>query len=448
MSASLYAASPRVVFDGPIREIFRTRCFKCHGDDEQKSDLNLQQYATVMKGGSGGAAVIPGKPNSSPLFHAITHVEGVEKMPPKSDKIPEEEIEAIRAWIAAGAPEGEKSAVRGVAKFQASAGTLGRPVTPVMPEKLPVNPRPPRAHPVTALAASPWAPLLAVAEREGVELRHAETGKALGFLPFVEGIPFVLRFSPDGARLMAGGGKAVQSGKVVLYDVRSGKRLAEIGDETDAVLAADWSPDGSLVALGGSGRVVKVFAVTDGRELYRIRKHTDWITAVAFSPDGRFLATGDRAGGIHLWEPLTGAIALSLSEHKDAIHALEWRGDSRLLASASEDGAVIVWDAKDGWPAVTVNAGHSQGSGKRARKGVLSLAWLEDGSFSTTGRDRCVRVWSTGGEALASSDPIEALPTRVRGFSNGKGLSVGDDQGGLWSGIPAKGTFRLEMMKP
>ena len=68
------------------------------------------------------------------------------------------------------------------------------------------------------------------------------------------------------------------------------------------VLAADISADGKLVALGGPGKIVKVFSVADGKQLYEIKKHTDWITALEFSPDGTRLATGDRAGGIHLWE--------------------------------------------------------------------------------------------------------------------------------------------------
>jgi WD40 repeat protein/mono/diheme cytochrome c family protein len=441
-------ADSRVVFDAQIREIFRARCFKCHGDDEQKGDLNLQHYAAAMKGGSSGVAIVPGKPNSSPLFQAVTHVEGVEKMPPKSERIPDAEIEMIRAWITAGAPEKEGSAVRTVARLQMPEMGRERPVTPVMPVNLPVVERGGCPHPVTALAASPWAPLFARAVRDAVELRHADNGLLLGTLSFPEGIPFVLRFSRDGSRLMAAGGNAVSSGKVVLFDVRTGTRVAELGDENDAVLAADWSPDGKWVALGGSGRTVKVFATADGREVYRIRKHTDWITSIAFSPDSRYLATGDRAGGIHLWEPSSGAIVLSLSEHRDAIHALEWRADSRLLASASEDGSVIVWDAKDGWPAYTLSAGQPAVKIKRMRGGVLSVAWFGNGALSTVGRDRCVRVWSSDGEPLGASAPMDDLPTRIRALHAGDALCVGDAAGHVFRMEFHDGRLRLAPLLP
>ena len=43
-----------------------------------------------------------------------------------------------------------------------------------------------RAHPVTAMAASPWAPLLAVSGHERVLLYNSDTLKLLGTLPFPE----------------------------------------------------------------------------------------------------------------------------------------------------------------------------------------------------------------------------------------------------------------------
>ncbi len=430
-------AAPDGGFDGRVREIFRARCLKCHGDDEQKSDLNLQQYATAMKGGSGGVSIIPGKPNSSLLFQSIIHAEGVEKMPPKSDKIPAEEIEIIRAWIANGAPEREGGSLRVMDKPRQPSSRVAASAGAVMPQGLKPVSFPERSHPVTGLALSPHAPLLAVAGRGAVHLGERDRGRWLGQLPFHEGIPFVVRFIADGSRLMVAGGSPVRSGRVVIFDVADGARIAEVGDETDAVMAADVSPDGRLVALGGSSRTVKVYECSTGKELYRLRKHTDWITSVAFSPDGGLLATGDRSGGLHLWEAQTGATALSLSEHKDAIHALEWRDDGRWLASGSEDGSVIVWDAKDGWPVVTVSGGHAVGQGKRERNGVLAVAWLADGTFSTVGRDRRVRFWGSRGEALAVSEMLDALPIKLS--ASGARVYVGDDLGRIsWATVDGK----------
>src|SRR5438477_611656 len=79
-----------------------------------------------------------------------------------------------------------------------------------------------------------------------------------------EGTPCVLRFSRNGLLLLAGGGTPVKSGRVVAWEVRTGKRVLEVGDEMDTVLAADLSPDGSLVALGGPAKVVRVYSTRGG----------------------------------------------------------------------------------------------------------------------------------------------------------------------------------------
>ena len=78
-----------------------------------------------------------------------------------------------------------------------------------------------------------------MAGQNQIVLYHTDTLECLGVLPFTEGIPYVLKFSRNGSVLLAGGGRGGHSGCVVLYDVKTGKRLAKIGDELDAVMAAD-----------------------------------------------------------------------------------------------------------------------------------------------------------------------------------------------------------------
>ena len=51
---------------------------------------------------------------------------------------------------------------------------------------------------------------------------------------------------------------------MVVWDVKTGKRVFEVGKEYDAVLAADISPDHGQVALGGPSKVVRVYNTADG----------------------------------------------------------------------------------------------------------------------------------------------------------------------------------------
>lgn len=433
-------------YDDDVKPIFRRRCFACHNASEMKSGLNLEAYAGVMKGGGSGDIVKPGRASGSTLYLAVAHEgNGIPRMPLGGGKIPDAEIAMIRDWIQSGALENAKSVenVPAGPSLEFKGSNLNKPTgPPAMPLDLPGIVTPPRVHalPITALAASPWAPLVAVADHDSIRLLDIEKRIQIGALAFPEGIPYVLRFSRDGSILLAGGGYGAQSGKVVLFDVKSGKRTAVVGNEMDIVLAADITPDGKLIALGGPGKVVKAYDVASGKLVFDIKKHTDWITALEFSPDGERLATGDRSGGIHLWETRGGGILLSLAEHKDSITSLSWRGDGALLASGSEDGQFIIWDAREGWPmATTANAHKPKPIGTvygKVPSGVLSLQFMSDGRVVSVGRDKTIRIWGSDGKARAASPPSDALLTKVAASFDSKILIAGDYAGRvmLWDG--------------
>jgi hypothetical protein len=403
-----------------------------------RSGLSLETYAGVMKGGGSGDAVTAGRPTSSLLFKAVNRDEGAPQMPLGLPKLPDAEIGLIREWIAAGLRENANSQPKGpvAPSLDYHPTGLNRPSgSPAMPGALPALnlPEPARANPVTALAASPWAPLIAFAGHERIYLYNLETRTPAGELPFPEGIPYCLRFSRNGETLLAAGGRGVQSGKTVLYDVRTGQRLAAAGDERDIVLAADVSADGKRIALGGPGKVVRVFSVGDGKLLYELKKHTDWITALEFSPDGSRLATGDRSGGILLWDSANGGTAGSFAEHKDSITALSWRGDGQLLASASEDGQIIVWNVSDGFPVSTVAKAHGG-------KGVMSVVFGPNGLLYSVGRDSTYRAWSADCKPKGAGKPQDGLLTKIAASADSRLAIAGDYQGRIliWE---AKGGF-------
>jgi WD40 repeat protein len=246
---------------------------------------------------------------------------------------------------------------------------------------------------------------VAVAGQKQIVLYHAESAQLLGILPFPEGIPYVLRFSRSGALLLAGGGQNSRRGLVAVYDVRTGKRLFEVGDELDVVLAADISPDHSRVALGGPEKIVRVFAPAAGSQLYEIRKHTDWIYAAEFSPDGVLLATADRGGGLLVWEAETGREFHNLEGHKGAVTAVSFRSDSNLLASGSEDGTIV-----------------------------------------SCGRDRLVKLWKPDGALIRALEPMKELVTRAI-FTHNAGRVVAGDWSGeirMWNAADGKPVTTLK----
>jgi hypothetical protein len=396
----------KITYQDHVSTVFRSRCGSCHNPDKQKGGLNLDNYGAAMQGGGSGKVIEPGDPDNSTLFLVISHKEEP-KMPPNSAKIPDADIELIRKWIEGGALENSGSVVAAKAKpkfeFKLDPAALGKPAgTPAMPENVSTEPFVPQAKPsaIVAMAASPWAPLIAVAGHKQVLLYRTTDYHLAGVLPFPEGLIYALRFSRNGDLLLAGGGRGGQSGIAVAWDVKKGTRVFEVGKEYDVVLAADISPDHSQVALGGPGKVVRIYNTADGSTAQELRKHTEWITAVEFSPDGVLLATGDRNNGLIVWEAGTGREFFDLRGHQAAITDVSWRLDSNVLASASEDGSVKLWEMENG--------GNIKSFGAHGG-GIASLRFAKDGRLLTTGRDRVVRLWDQNGGKQREFEPFGDL---------------------------------------
>ena len=54
------ADEPAVDYVRDVKSVLAKNCYKCHGPDEQKSDLRLDTVAATIEGGYSGAAITPG----------------------------------------------------------------------------------------------------------------------------------------------------------------------------------------------------------------------------------------------------------------------------------------------------------------------------------------------------------------------------------------------------
>lgn len=426
LARPMSVAADKVTYDDHVRPLFREHCLQCHNPDKARGGLDLASYQAALAGGSSGEVVVPGDPGGSSLFLVMAH-EQEPFMPENGSRRPDPDLRTVREWIEGGLLENDGSRPRTAksssVKLQMTASPGQRPEgPPALPENLSLEPAYPteQAAAVTALAASPWAPLVALGGYRQVVLHRTDTQRPAGVLAFPEGQLHVVRFSRNGTLLLAGGGVGGKSGRVVLWDVRRGERILEVGDEYDVVLSADLRADQSEIALGGPGRVVKVFSTEDRQLRQRITKHTDWVTAVRYSPDGVLLATGDRAAGLWVWEADSGQEFYTLAGHKEAITAVGWRPDANVLASASEDGTVKIWNMHNGKQIKSWTA-HPDG--------VLDLAYTRNGELITCGRDQTLKRWNGEGKNLRTWKGFSDLPTACVSVDEGNLLAVGDWRG-------------------
>lgn len=386
-------AQDKITFDEHVSPIFRQHCVSCHDPNGKLGGLDLSTYQNTMSGGSSGTVIEPGSAGDSYLFMLVNH-DSEPKMPKDAEKLAAADLDIIRKWIDGGVLEnaGSKANLSKKPKMNLAAGGSGtaRPEVVAWPQPLPLQPRvvTSRATAVTAMATSPWAPLVAIGSEEQVLLYDTRSLELVGVLPFPQGIPRVLKFSRNGSLLLAGGGKDAARGVVVVWSVETGQQIIEVGDELDTVLAADITSDHKLIALGGPQRMVRIYSTEDGSLQQEIKKHTDWVTEIAFSPDGVLLATGDRNGGLHVWETHSARPFSELRGHTAMITGLSWRGDSNILASSSEDATVRLWEMENG---TQVKQWGAHGGG------AADVEFLRDGRLVSCGRDRVVKLWDQNG---------------------------------------------------
>ena len=93
-------------FESRIRPVLAAKCYACHNSKmkEPKGYLTLDSREGVMKGGTLGPALVPGKPADSKLIHAMKYADPRLQMPP-SGKLADEVIADFETWIAGGAPD-------------------------------------------------------------------------------------------------------------------------------------------------------------------------------------------------------------------------------------------------------------------------------------------------------------------------------------------------------
>ena len=209
-----------------------------------------------------------------------------------------------------------------------------------------------------------------------------------------------IAFSPDGQRLATAGRTKDRTVKVwgapalepiCKMDV-AGRR---IGDHEIPVVAGriSFSPDGHFIA-GVTGNSITIWGVPSGRVVRTIQLHdqtTGTCTySIAFSQDGRRVATamgsyGRGMQGAKVWDVFTGQNTATFTGHGYIVSCVVFNPDGNLLATGSWDDTVKLWDM-DAKREVRTLRGHTSNVGV--------VAFSPDGRVvASGGSDGTVRLW-------------------------------------------------------
>src|SRR5436190_17857044 len=90
------------LFKEHLRPVLTQRCLRCHGGKATEAEFDLHSREGLLKGGTSGPAVIPGKPKESLLLRLVRH-QKEPHMPQGSKQLADEVLKQIEQWIELGA---------------------------------------------------------------------------------------------------------------------------------------------------------------------------------------------------------------------------------------------------------------------------------------------------------------------------------------------------------
>jgi len=140
-----------------------------------------------------------------------------------------------------------------------------------------------------------------------VKVRDNSYGYATTWGAFVAQGLVAAAFSPDGKLLALGQGGETNTGKVHLVDVATGKLVRSVSGHLNGVCDLTFSADGKYVLSSGRDTTIRICQFADGKEVAQVGKprggqFKDWLHAIALSPDQQWLAAADIAGRVLVWK--------------------------------------------------------------------------------------------------------------------------------------------------
>jgi WD40 repeat protein len=208
-----------------------------------------------------------------------------------------------------------------------------------------------------------------------------------------------LDFNPDGTLLAVGGGEPSRSGELKIFNVADGALVRDLPDaHSDTVFGVDFSADGLYLASCAADKFVKVFEVGTGNRVRSFEGHTHHVLGVSWKTDGTRLVSAGADNALKVWSFETGDQLATMQGFAKQVTSVAFIGDSPNVISSGGDATVRMFN--------TDNAQNYRNFGGPTDF-VYAAASTPDGKLVVAGgQDSILRVWNgESSQLLFALDP-------------------------------------------
>lgn len=334
-AAATAQEAKKISFSAQIAPILQANCVSCHSAKKSEGGYRIDTFHDLMQAGDSSAApIVTTKSDESLLIQRITSADPSVRMPPESDPLPADQVQAIRQWIAEGAAFDGKDPKQLLAL-----------VSP--PPRYAVPPAKYAAIPITAICFSPDGTQLVASGYHELMVWDAAKGTLVRRIQNIGQRVYAIAFSGDGKSLAVACGEPGRIGEVRIVDWASGEVTSVVGRSVDVDLDVAFRPGRDELAVAAADHSVRIVNYKTGDLVRAYSSHADWVTAIAFSVDGNKLVSASRDKSAKVFDLESGQMLVNYAGHGFPVRGVAFTADGAQVVSVGDDKKLHRWNVSD-----------------------------------------------------------------------------------------------------